>query len=250
MSKYTPATFQPTVRPDWAGILSYLSDKEKGEILVALFKYPSVECDSAFWKETIKPELDLQYQAFIESCKAKSRGVRNRWGKISITNVEDMDKISIRYDIDTEREREREEESKSDNKEGVGEKEEKEREPQKPVKGAFVPPTLKEVLEYAREQSSFVGCGGFACTPEQAEEFWSYYESQEWRIGNETNTPIRDWKPKLRQWRVKAKQDSMKQAVKTIKQPTVLNLSARERQDLINKQKTEMLLKQLHAQEN
>ena len=36
MSKYTPATFQPTVRPDWAGILSYLSDKEKIEILTAL----------------------------------------------------------------------------------------------------------------------------------------------------------------------------------------------------------------------
>lgn len=127
-------------------------------------------------------------------------------------------------------------------------------EPQKeePKKAApsFISPTLEEVLEYAREQSSFAGCGGFACTQEQAEEFWSYYESQEWRIGNDTNTPIRDWKPKLRQWCVKAKQESMKQAIKTIKQPTVLNLSARERQDLINKQKTEMLLKQLHAQEN
>ena len=116
MSKYTPATFQPTVRPDWAGILSYLSDKEKIEILTALFKYPSEiseNCQSAFWKEVIKPDLDLQYQAFTESCKAKSRGVRNRWGKISITDVEDMNKTSIRYGIDTERERE--EESKKEN---------------------------------------------------------------------------------------------------------------------------------------
>lgn len=125
MSKYTPATFQPTVRPDWAGILSYLSDKEKSEILTALLKYPSVECNSAFWKETIKPDLDLQYQAFTESCKAKSRGVRNRWGKISITDVKDMNKTSIRDGIDTEREREDESksESKSENKGGVGEKE-------------------------------------------------------------------------------------------------------------------------------
>lgn len=123
MSKYTPATFQPTVRPDWAGILSYLSDKEKIEILTALFKYPSEiseQCQSAFWKEVIKPDLDLQYQAFTESCKAKSRGVRNRWGKISITDVKDMNKTSIRYGIDTERERE--EESK---KESEVEKEEK-----------------------------------------------------------------------------------------------------------------------------
>lgn len=117
MSKYTPATFQPTVRPDWAGILSYLSDKEKSEILTALFKYPSEiseNCQSAFWKETIKPDLDLQYQAFTESCKAKSRGVRNRWGKISITDVEDKDKTSITYDIDTEREREEESKKESE----------------------------------------------------------------------------------------------------------------------------------------
>ena len=64
--------------------------------------------------------MDLQYQAFTESCKAKSRGVRNRWGKISITDVKDMNKTSIRYGIDTERERE--EESK---KESEVEKEEK-----------------------------------------------------------------------------------------------------------------------------
>ncbi|MBR4420185.1 MAG: hypothetical protein IKT32_04830 [Clostridia bacterium] len=125
MSKYTPATFQPTVRPDWAGILSYLSDKEKIEILTALFKYPSEiseKCQSAFWKEVIKPDLDLQYQAFTESCKAKSRGVRNRWGKISITDVEDMNKTSIRYGIDTEREREGEDESKKENEDGKEEK--------------------------------------------------------------------------------------------------------------------------------
>lgn len=117
MSKYTPATFQPTIRPDWAGILSYLSDKEKSEILTALFKYPSdisEKCESAFWKETIKPDLDLQYETFKQSCEAKSRGIRNRWGKISITDVKDMNKISIRHDIVTEREREREEESKSE----------------------------------------------------------------------------------------------------------------------------------------
>ena len=130
--------------------------------------------------------------------------------------------------------------TRNSNKGGMGGKE----------KGGFIPPTLEEVLEYAREQNNFAGCGGFACTPEQAEEFWSYYESQGWRIGNDSNTPIRDWKPKLRQWHIKAKQVSMKQAMKTIKQPTVLNLSARERQDLINKQKTEMLLKQLKAQGN
>lgn len=176
-----PATFQPTIRPDWAGVLSYISEKEKSEILVALLKYPMVECDSAFWKETIKPDLDLQYQAFIKSCEAKSRGVRNRWEKISISNVEDKNKISIRYDIDTKREREEEKERKRE-------------------KDKFVAPSLNEVLEYAKQQNEFVGLGGFRCSRQTAESFWSNYESNGWVISNESRTPIKDWKARLRQW--------------------------------------------------
>lgn len=114
----------------------------------------------------------------------------------------------------------------------------------------LVHPTLDEVLEYARQQNSMAGIGGFVCNDTDAEQFWSYYESQGWRIGNDSNTPIRDWRPKLRQWCVKAKQESIKQAQKTTNKTTVLNLSSRERQDLINKQKTEMLLKKLREQGN
>lgn len=186
MSKYTPATFQPTIRPDWAGILSYLSDEEKGEILVALFKYPSVECDSAFWKETIKPDLDLQYETFTESCKAKSRGVRNRWGKISITDVKDMDNISIREHIDTERERERKQESKKENISNIW--------------NTRVAPTEEEVLEYARQQDEMAGMGGFAVTQEQAQDFYDYYTGIGWTLPNDAKTPIVDWKPFLRKW--------------------------------------------------
>lgn len=71
------------------------------------------------------------------------------------------------------------------------------------VKKNFTPPTLEQVLEYARQQNSIAGVGGFACSDTDAEEFWSYYEAQSWRIGNESDTPIRDWKPKLRQWCVR-----------------------------------------------
>lgn len=115
--------------------------------------------------------------------------------------------------------------TRNSNKGGMGGKE----------KGGFVPPTLEEVLEYAREQNNFAGCGGFACTPEQAEEFWSYYESQGWRIGNDSNTPIRDWKPKLRQWHIKAKQVSMKQATKAI--PRMSYKEMKEMQNEIEVQK-------------
>ena len=94
--KYKPATFQPTIRPDWGGILSYIPDKEKIEILEALIKYPSIKCDSRFWIETIKPDLDLQYEEFTRQCEAKSRGVRNRWGKTSITPLIDENNICNR----------------------------------------------------------------------------------------------------------------------------------------------------------
>ena len=87
--KYTPATFQPTVRPDWGGVLSYIPNDEKATILECIIKYPSLDCNSRFWLETIKPDLDLQYETFKQQCEAKSRGVRNRWGKTSITPVKD-----------------------------------------------------------------------------------------------------------------------------------------------------------------
>ncbi len=103
--KYKPATFQPTIRPDWGGVLSYIPDDEKINILEALIKYPSVECKSKFWIETIKPDLDLQYDEFTRQCAAKSRGVRNRWGKTSITTLKDENKTSTTDVIVSERER-------------------------------------------------------------------------------------------------------------------------------------------------
>lgn len=184
MRNYKPATFQPTIRPDWGGVLSYISDEEKAEILTAIIKYPTVECNSAFWKETIKPDLDMQYEAFQQACEAKSRGVRNRWGKISITDVKDKNKTSIRYDIDTEREREEEKESEEENKGGVGGKNNK--------------PTLEQVLEYAKKQNSIAGMGGFPCTNEQAEDFFNHYAAQGWIAGN--GIPIHNWQHKLREW--------------------------------------------------
>ena len=100
--KYKPATFQPTIRPDWGGVLSYIPDDEKINILEALLKYPSVDCNSKFWLETIKPDLDLQYEEFVKQCEAKSRGVRNRWGKTSITPLIDENDICNRYVIVSE----------------------------------------------------------------------------------------------------------------------------------------------------
>lgn len=101
MSKYKPAIFQPTIRPDWGGVLSYLSTEEKAKILECILKYPLVDCDSPFWVDVIKPELDLQFDTFKEACKAKAKGGKSRWEKdkdnICITDVEDKDNICLPY---------------------------------------------------------------------------------------------------------------------------------------------------------
>lgn len=67
-------------------------------------------------------------------------------------------------------------------------------------------PTLDEVLAFAAQQNQLAGVGGFACTPELAEQFWAHYESIGWRVGNESRTPILNWQTKLRYWAAKDKQ--------------------------------------------
>lgn len=90
---YKPATFQPTVRQSWAGTLSYLSNEEKAKIFEAIVKYPSIDLDSPFWRETVKPDLDLQHEKFISSCKAKGIASKSFWderGKICYPSGEHM----------------------------------------------------------------------------------------------------------------------------------------------------------------
>lgn len=100
MSKYIPAVFQPTVRPAWAGILSYVSSEEKAQILEAIIRYPNqTEIQSRFWEETIKPDLEAQYKKFVQSCKAKGLGSKTYWDEIK-SEIDDMDNISLPYDND------------------------------------------------------------------------------------------------------------------------------------------------------
>lgn len=212
MSKYKPAVFQPTVRPDWGGTLSYLNDKEKAQIFEAIIKFPTIDIpDSKFWQETIKPDLEQQYARFVQICEQRRRGVCNRWAlhkgidiyNISNTQEQDKYKTSNRYGILPEEEGE-------DEGEGKRERLNNSRNDISKLSTThaqqFNPPTLQQVLDYARMQNGVAGMGGFACTQELAEQFWSHYESIGWRVGNENRTPITNWQSKLRNWAAKDKQ--------------------------------------------
>ena len=87
---------------------------------------------------------------------------------------------------------------------------------------ARVHPTLDAVLEYAKQQNSVAGMGGFACSPELAEQFWMYYESQGWVKGNKSQTPISDWKPLLRRWATDEHNRVAAQKTKTAEEPFYL----------------------------
>ena len=228
---YKPAVFQPTVRPDWGGVLSYIPDTEKSEILVALFKYPSVECSSRFWLETIKPELDSQFEEFKRQCELKSRGIRERWGKMSITSLQDKYNTSNTQDIDSKRERENKEESKN-----------KSIDENTLFKAGFqnwvFPTEIKKIAakhwsaETIREIEKQFSCQEYTTEtsisdllqqyPENktkrfvkptveevkaycrermnmvnAEKFMNYYESNGWKVGK---NPMKDWKATVRTW--------------------------------------------------
>ena len=84
----------------------------------------------------------------------------------------------------------------------------KESTPQTPL-NKFSPPTLQEVLTFAKQQNDVAKTGGFPCSKAIAEEFWSHYQANGWIVGNESRTPVRDWQAKLRQWCVRESQKEM-----------------------------------------
>lgn len=99
----------------------------------------------------------------------------------------------------------------------------------------FTPPTLEQVLAYAAQQNSVAGMGGFKCTPQIAEEFWSNYESTGWVVANDARTPVRDWQAKLRQW-------ALRQARMPAATP---HESAREQKNRMAKEKLDKWLEQV-----
>lgn len=82
MSKYTPKQFFPNVRTEWAGILNYIDDAEKADILTAIFKYPDYDCKSSFWLMTIKPDIDRQKEIFTNKCQQMSDNRNQKTTKV------------------------------------------------------------------------------------------------------------------------------------------------------------------------
>ena len=189
------ATFQPTVRPDWAGAMEYIPETEQAQIFQAILMFPAIDLsNSAYWNKTIKPDLQQQYETFISSCEKKSIGIRKRWEDIKgiDMNTDVIDMIYIVKDKDKDKDKDNNSRNNIYNISTTHE--------------GFVPPTLEEVLLYAKEQNSIAGMGGFKCSKNQAMNFYDFYAGQGWITSG--NIPIRNWQMKLRGW---CRQDTTKE---------------------------------------
>lgn len=226
MRNYEAATFQPTVRPDWAGTLDYMSPEEQSKIFQAILMFPSIEVkDSAFWSKTVKPDLEIQYKKFIESCEKKSIGARNRWGKISIPYAEDKNTICNSEGMDVERERERElpRENTTRNKYNILNT------TRTCAKDFVAPKDADEVFAFAQ-------VSGIICQKEQAENFFDYYSGIGWQLPNDNRTPMNDWRPFFRKW-LRTEQ------IKAIDKPKPqVRLTLKEARELRNQQEIQKML--------
>lgn len=107
--KYTPAIFQATVRPSWAGTLHYIPVEERSAILEAIIKYPEeTGIKSVFWEETIKPDLKEQYDKFLKICEIRGRSAKTYWGsqgnhKDNISYPNDIQKDNLFKDKDKDK---------------------------------------------------------------------------------------------------------------------------------------------------
>lgn len=70
---------------------------------------------------------------------------------------------------------------------------------EKPVRGTFVPPTLEEVVAYAKQMCELPPVmGGFMCSKDMVIDFFYHYDRQGWMLGN--NVHMTNWKSALKKW--------------------------------------------------
>lgn len=216
---------------EWATFIADLPEEKQLEFFWAIFDYGKKDCSLKCW-EKIQPVLEkgkIGYFNKLNNLKQYKNDNTTESVSEPITESvsESVSEREYKYNNNINNNN-----TRNSNKGGMGGKE----------KWGFVPPTLEEVLEYARQQNSFAGVGGFACTDEQATDFFNQYDRQGWLLGNGIH--MANWRSGLMKWAQNKRQPQ------PTNRPPILNLTARERQDLINKEKTQALLKQLKAQGN
>lgn len=171
---------------DWFAAIQDLAPNKRREVINALINYPNGESDTNLWKKTIKPNLELgsiKYFNKIKNLKQNNPANTQKTGK----KIPDSDTDSGRRIIYIEKE--------NSNKGVIGGEEKGEK---TNIKGEFVPPTMEEVLTYAKNMNDHRGVGGFMCSKDMVIEFFDHYNRQGWMLGNGIH--MTNWQSALKKW--------------------------------------------------
>ncbi|MFQ6745042.1 MAG: hypothetical protein ACLRFN_03655, partial [Alphaproteobacteria bacterium] len=72
--------------PKWALLLENISREERGDIFMAVLKYPDMECSSAVWP-FIKAELDEDDIKYKAKCERLAANRLARWGEQNSSDI-------------------------------------------------------------------------------------------------------------------------------------------------------------------
>lgn len=72
--------------PKWALLLENISREERGDIFMAVLKYPDMECSSAVWP-FIKAELDEDDIKYRAKCERLAANRLARWGEQNSSDI-------------------------------------------------------------------------------------------------------------------------------------------------------------------
>ena len=72
--------------PKWALLLENISREERGDIFMAILKYPDIECSSAVWP-FIKAELDEDDIKYRAKCERLAANRLARWGEQNSSDI-------------------------------------------------------------------------------------------------------------------------------------------------------------------
>lgn len=163
--------FSPHIYPEWGELFDTITAEQRGELLLAITKYPEYEPkDVPIWN-FIKSQIQKDYEIFIEKCEKNGEISRNYWQNKKSNDTE-------RISNDTERHPKR-----ITNNELRITKTNNELQAKKTNK--FLPPTLEEVRAYCKERNNHV----------DAQQFYDYYSVANWK--DSKGTTLKNWKQKI-----------------------------------------------------
>ena len=176
---------------NWYDMIQDLPKDKQTEIMRAVFAFPNGNSDTHIWNKVIKPQLEQSAKLYQEKADRFAENRKKRWQQKSeqISDKKSEQILNKYQNVNV---------NVNDNA-NINSREYTSSLSTTHVT-AFTAPTEEQVLEYARQQNDCAGMGGFACSDDDAHDFYDYYAGIGWHLPNDAHTPILDWKPFLRKW--------------------------------------------------